>query len=419
MSHVFISYARSTANEAQQTAAALRALGYEVWRDDELPPHRDYTEVIEERLREAGAVVVIWSADAVKSQWVRAEANVAREAGTLVQLRVDGATPPLPFNQIQCADLSHWSGQRTHPEWRKVADSVRDLVGRGAAAGAAKPIEQEIRFCKAADGVRIAYSQVGSGPPLLKTANWLNHLEYDWDGPVWSELFKRMSAEHTLIRYDERGNGLSDWNAEELSLDAYVQDMEAVVGAAGLERFPIFAISQGGCVAIEYAARHPDRVTHLVLVNAFARGWRHASSQAFIASVEAMKVLMGRGWDSETPAFRQLFEALLLPGANTLQSRAFDTMQRATTSPENAVRLLETFGRMDVRHRLAEIRTPTLVLHSRDDRFIPARLGQEVAAGIAGARFVGLTSNNHILLPDEPAFERLTGEMRAFLAQDG
>jgi len=418
MSQVFISYARSTANEAQQIAAAVRSLGYAVWRDDELPPHRDYTEVIEERLREAEAVVVVWSAEAVKSQWVRAEANVAREAGTLVQLRVDGATPPLPFNQIQCADLSQWSGQRSHPEWRKVADSITALIGREAAARA-KPIEQEVRFCRAADGVRIAYSQVGNGPPLLKTANWLNHLEYDWDGPVWSDLFLRMSAEHTLIRYDERGNGLSDWNAEELSLHAYVQDMEAVVGAAGLERFPIFAISQGGCVAIEYAARHPERVSRLVLLNAFARGWRHSSSQAFIASVEAMKVLMARGWDSQSPVFRQMFAALLLPGANTLQSQAFDTMQRASASAENAVRLIETFGQMDVRHRLAEIRAPTLVLHSRDDRFIPSRLGQEIAAGIAGARFVGLPSNNHILLPDEPAFERLASEMEAFLARDG
>jgi pimeloyl-ACP methyl ester carboxylesterase len=419
MSHVFISYARSTANEAQQIAAALRALGYEVWRDDELPAHRDYTEVIEERLREAEAVVVIWSAEAVKSQWVRAEANVAREAGTLVQLRVDGATPPLPFNQIQCADLSRWSGQRSHPEWRKVADSVVDLVGRREAATLAKPVEQEVRFCTAADGVRIAYSQVGNGPPLLKAANWLNHLEYDWDGPVWGELFRRMSADHTLIRYDERGNGLSDWSAEELSLEAYVQDVEAVVAAAGLKRFPIFAISQGGCVAIEYAARHPERVSHLVLLNAYARGWRHSSSQTFIASVEAMKVLMARGWDSESPAFRQMFAATLLPGANALQAAAFDTMQRATTSPENAVRLIETFGQMDVRDRLAEIRTPTLVLHSRDDQFVPARLGQEIAAGIAGARFVGLSSNNHILLPGEPAFERLTDEMRAFLGHDG
>ena len=416
MSDVFISYARSTANQAQKIAEAVRALGYTVWRDDELRPHRDYTNVIEEQLLAAKAVLVIWSVEAVKSQWVPAEANVARKAGTLVQLRVDGVTPPLPFNQIQCADLSNWSGQRDYDEWRKVTDSVTALVGREATA-LTKPDEQEIQYCKAADGVRIAYARVGKGSPLLKTANWLNHLEYEWDGPVWGELFRRMSADHTLVRYDERGNGLSDWNAEDLSLEAFVQDMEAVVGAAGLERFPIFAISQGGCVAIEYAARHPERVSRMILLNAFARGWRH-SSEAIIANVEAMKVLVAQGWGTESPAFRQLFTALMLPGATSQQWDAFDAMQRATTSPANAVRLIDSFGAMDVRRRLAAVTAPTLLLHSRGDRFIPARLGQEIAAGIAGARFIGLPSNNHIVLGDEPAFPRLMNEMQAFLAQD-
>ena len=194
--------------------------------------------------------------------------------------------------------------------------------------------------------------------------------------------------------------------------------MEAVVDAAGLERFPIFAISQGGSVAIEYAARHPELVSRLILLNAFARGWRWSSSAAFIASVEAMKILMARGWGGESPVFRQMFAALLLTGGTLPQWEWFDAMQRATTSPENAVRLIESFGQMDVRQRLAEVRAPTLVLHSRSDRFIPARLGQEIAAGIAGARFVGLATNNHILLADEPAFERLASEIEAFLAED-
>src|SRR5215469_359409 len=170
MSDVFISYARSTTKQAQGVAQALRGLGFQVWRDDELPPHRDYTDVIEERLRVAKAVLVIWSAEAVKSQWVRAEANVAREAGTLVQLRLDDAPPPLPFNQIQCADLASWLGERDHAEWRKVVDSVAALVS-GAATASAKPVRQEIQFCTAADRVRIAYGTVGKGPPLVKSAN--------------------------------------------------------------------------------------------------------------------------------------------------------------------------------------------------------------------------------------------------------
>ena len=414
MADVFISYARSTAREAQGVAEALRGMGFAVWRDDELPPHRDYTDAIEERLRGAKAVVVLWSAEAVKSQWVRAEANVAREAGMLVQLRLDKAPLPLPFDQIQCADLSSWSGQRDNAEWRKVADSLAALVSREAAP---QPPQQVVQYCRAADGVRIAHAEVGEGPPLLKTANWLNHLEHDWDGPVWGPLFRCLSSRHTLIRYDERGNGLSDWNASDLSLEAFVQDMEAVVDATGAERFPIFAISQGGCVAIEYAARHPERVTRLILLNAFAHGWR-TWPKPLVSAAEAIKVLMANAWGANSPAFRQLFASLMLPSASSQQWDWFDGMQRATTSPQVAARLFESFGEMDVRPRLAEVRAPTLVLHSRDDQFISPKLGQQVAAGIEGARFVGLSSNNHILLGDEPAFARLTDEVSAFLARD-
>jgi adenylate cyclase len=129
MSDIFISYARSTEAQAHTIAEALRALGYDVWRDDELPAHRSYTDVIEERLRAAKAVVVAWSTEAVKSQWVRAEAEVAREAETLVQLSLDGAIPPLPFNQIQCADMNGWAGDLDAPGWRKVAASVAELIG--------------------------------------------------------------------------------------------------------------------------------------------------------------------------------------------------------------------------------------------------------------------------------------------------
>src|SRR5580698_1130871 len=414
MADVFISYARSTAREAQGVAEALRGMGFAVWRDDELPPHRDYTDAIEERLRGAKAVVVLWSAEAVKSQWVRAEANVAREAGVLVQLRLDKAPLPLPFDQTQCADLSSWSGQRDNAEWRKVADSLAALVSREAAP---QPPQQVVQYCRAADGVRIAHAEVGEGPPLLKTANWLNHLEHDWDGPVWGPLFRCLSSRHTLIRYDERGNGLSDWNASDLSLEAFVQDMEAVVDATGAERFPIFAISQGGCVAIEYAARHPERVTRLILLNAFAHGWR-TWPKPLVSAAEAIKVLMANAWGANSPAFRQLFASLMLPSASSQQWDWFDGMQRATTSPQVAARLFESFGEMDVRPRLAEVRAPTLVLHSRDDQFISPKLGQQVAAGIEGARFVGLSSNNHILLGDEPAFARLTDEVSAFLARD-
>ena len=136
MSHVFISYARSTAKEAQAVAAGLRGLGHDVWLDDEIPAHRAYADVIEERLKAAAAVVVIWSAEAVKSQWVQSEADRAREDGKLVQLNLDGAKLPMPFDRIQCADMTGWSGDLDAPGWRKVAASVADLIGGGSVAAA-------------------------------------------------------------------------------------------------------------------------------------------------------------------------------------------------------------------------------------------------------------------------------------------
>src|SRR5215469_7566063 len=140
MADVFISYARSTADQAHNIAEALRNLGFGVWRDDELPAHRDYSDVIEERLRSAKAVVVVWSAEAVKSQWVRAEADLAREAGTLVQLNLDGAALPMPFNRIQYADLAGWTGDVQASGWKKVAASVAELVGANAALAPAPQV---------------------------------------------------------------------------------------------------------------------------------------------------------------------------------------------------------------------------------------------------------------------------------------
>jgi pimeloyl-ACP methyl ester carboxylesterase len=416
MSDVFISYARSTASQANAAAEALRAEGYSVWMDEDLPAHRPYAREIETELAVAKAALVIWSGEAVESEWVLSEANRAREDRKLVQVRVDGARLPMPFDQIQCADLTSWSGRGDHPGWRKVADSVLALVGRGVAV-AAKPVEQQIHFCVASDGVRIAYATAGGGPPLLKMANWLGHLEQDWESPVWGELFRRISLQHTLIRYDQRAAGLSDWVTDELSLEGYIRDVEAVIEATGLERFPIMAISQGGGVAIEYAARHPDRVSRLILLNAYANGWR-TWEPSLVATAEGIKLMIANAWGRESPAFRAVFTGLMMPGGSPQQWDAFDAMQRASTSPENAARLFESFGQIDVRARLGEVRAPTLVLHSRNDQLVAVTHGQEIAAGIKGAKFVSLPTNNHIVLKTEPAFTRLTDEVLAFLAAD-
>jgi DNA-binding SARP family transcriptional activator/pimeloyl-ACP methyl ester carboxylesterase len=280
------------------------------------------------------------------------------------------------------------------------------------------PLEQEVRFCKSSDGVQIAYATVGSGPVLLKAANWMNHLEYDWESPVWRHVFKALADNRQLVRYDARGNGLSDWNVEELNFESMVSDLEAVVEAVQIERFPLIGISQGCAVCIEYAARYPERVSKLLLIGGFARGWKRANSKELEAKNEAMIQLVELGWgDRRNAAFRQLFTSLFMPNAPKENHDWFNELQRKTTSPRNAVRLLHALGDIDVRDRLPLIKAPTLVLHARHDMRVPYNAGRELAGGIAGARFVTLHSSNHLLPEDDPAWEVLVKEMNSFLAE--
>lgn len=276
-------------------------------------------------------------------------------------------------------------------------------------------LRQDVRFCTAADGTRIAYGSVGQGPPIIKTANWLNHLEYDWESPVWNPLFQAIAAEHQLVRYDARGNGLSDWAVDDLSLEAFVQDLETVVEAVGLKRFSLFGMSQGSAISIAYAVRHPERVSHLILYGSFARGRQKRGSPLDAASSEALVTLMRQGWGQENPAFRQLFTSLFIPGGTAEQMQWWNDLQRITTSPENAVRLREIVDRIDVTDLLPRIAVPTLVLHCRDDAVQPFDEGRRVAAGIPGARFVAVEGRNHVPLQGEPAWTRLLDEMRDFI----
>jgi len=277
-------------------------------------------------------------------------------------------------------------------------------------------MEQEIRFCTAGDGVRIAYATVGEGPPLIKAANWLNHLEFDWESPIWRHVLRELAGDRTLVRYDERGNGLSDWNADEISFDAFVEDLEAVVEAVGVERFALLGISQGCAVSVAYAVRHPERVTHLVLHGGYALGWHHRGSPQDRERRQALATLMLQGWGEESPAFRQVFTSLYIPDATPEQMRWFNDLQRNTTSPENAVRLWEALGAIDVRELLPRVTTPTLVLHSRNESAVPFAAGRQLASSIPGARFVPLESRNHLLVEQEPAWPRFIGEIRSFLA---
>ena len=287
------------------------------------------------------------------------------------------------------------------------------------AASAAPAMEQQIRFCTAPDGVQIAYATVGQGPPLVKTANWLNHLEYDWQSPVWSHLLHGLARNHRLIRYDERGNGLSDWEVEDISFEAFVSDLETVVETVGIERFPLLGISQGCAVSIAYAVRHPERVNRLILYGGYAKGRGKRGSQASSEEAAAMVTLMRQGWGQENPAFRQIFTSMLMPEATPEQAQWFNDLQRITTSPENAVRLRKTIDEIEVSDLLSRVAVPTLVLHCRDDASVPFDLGRRMAAGIPGARLVALEGRNHLILEDEPAWPRFLREVESFLAEDG
>jgi pimeloyl-ACP methyl ester carboxylesterase/AraC-like DNA-binding protein len=277
---------------------------------------------------------------------------------------------------------------------------------------------QQVRYCTARDGTRLAYSAVGEGPPLVKTANWLNHIEYDWESPLWRHWIRTFSRRQRLIRYDERGNGLSDWDTPELSLDAFVNDLESVADCLELEQFDLVAISQGAAVAIDFAVRHPERVRRLVICNGYAAGWAVRANPEEIAKREAMLTLTRLGWGSDNPAYRQVFTGHYIPGATHAQMDWFNEMQRRSASPENAIKLQRTLAALDVRELLHKVRTPTLVFHSRGDHAVPFSQGEEIAKGIPAAAFIPLDSENHILLSTEPAWEQFATEAARFLAPD-
>jgi pimeloyl-ACP methyl ester carboxylesterase len=279
----------------------------------------------------------------------------------------------------------------------------------------APPLEQEIRFCTTPDDVRLAYAITGAGPPLVRAAVWLTHVDYDLHSPVWRHWLTDLSAQHTLVRYDERGCGLSDHDVA-FSFDAWVADLEAVVDAAGLERFALLGVSQGGGVSIAYAARHPERVSHLVLVNTYLRGrYLRAANETERRDAELQVEMAVVGWGRDDVAYRHFFASQFLPGGTPELWDAFAELQRRTTSAENAERFFNTYARIDVTDLARELAVPTLVLHARDDRRVPFAQAREVAAAIAGSRLVPLDSPNHLFLPDEPAWGVVCREIETFL----
>jgi len=276
-------------------------------------------------------------------------------------------------------------------------------------------LTQQIRFCTGADGARIAYATSGAGAPLVKVSNWLSHLEFDWQSPVWMHLLRELSQGRTLVRYDERGCGLSDRDTE-LSFELWVRDLETVVDALGLDRFPLLGISQGASIAIAYAVRHPERVSHLILHGGYARGRLHwERSRATSDEAELMIRLAELGWGQDNPAFRQFFTTQFIPDGSPEQHEWFNELERISTSPQNAGRFMRIFHAIDVVALLPRVACPTLVSHGVNDARVPFEEGRLIATHIPGARFVPLETRNHTLLEHEPAWQRWVDELRAFL----
>jgi pimeloyl-ACP methyl ester carboxylesterase/DNA-binding winged helix-turn-helix (wHTH) protein len=276
-------------------------------------------------------------------------------------------------------------------------------------------LKQEVRFCTAPDGVRIAYATVGSGPVLLKAPNWLNHLEYEWQSPIWCHWWEALAQSCRLIRFDQRGSGLSDRQVEDVSFEAWVRDLEAVADAAAVDSFDLLGISQGGAVAVEYAVRHPERVRRLIIYGAFTRGRLGRGEPPEV--LEAVTTLMREGWGRDNPAYRQMFTSQFMPDATIEQMNWFNELQRVSTSGETAARIQNVGSRIDMLDRLPLVQAPTLVLHATGDQRVPFDEGRTIAALIPDARLVGLDSRNHLTLEKEPAWQQLIAEVREFLSE--
>jgi pimeloyl-ACP methyl ester carboxylesterase/DNA-binding winged helix-turn-helix (wHTH) protein len=275
---------------------------------------------------------------------------------------------------------------------------------------------QEIRFCVTSDGVRLAWASVGSGYPLVKAANWLNHLDFEWESPIWKHWIAQLTQHHRFIRYDERGNGLSDWDVEDMSPELWVRDLETVVDSARVERFALLGISQGGAVAISYAVRHPERVSHLILHGAYSRGWKDRVPAEELEEHRALQTLVRRNWGKSLPGFSEIIAKRFVPENTSLEhQRWWDDLQRVSTSPGNAARIMEVCDEINVRNLLPLVSTPTIVFQCDRDQIIPPQEGRILAAEIPNARFVPLSSANHILLADEPAWAIFVQELGAFL----
>ncbi|MEO8034660.1 MAG: alpha/beta fold hydrolase [Acidobacteriota bacterium] len=277
---------------------------------------------------------------------------------------------------------------------------------------------QRIRFLQTDDGVKLAWAEAGTGPLLVKAANWMTHLEFEWESPVWRHWIRFLSGHFRYVRYDERGCGLTDWNVSELTIERWMDDLERVIEAAHpAEPLTLLGISQGAAACIAYAVKHPDRVSRMILYGGYARGAFFRDDPDVAAEYRLIAEAVRVGWGKENPAFRQLFTSRFIPGGSPEQLAWFNELCRRTTTPEIAAQLLKMRARLDVVGLLDQVRVPTLVIHGREDNVVPVAEGRLLASAIRDAQFVELESKNHVLLEDEPAWPRFQEAVLDFVGR--
>jgi pimeloyl-ACP methyl ester carboxylesterase len=441
---VFLSYASEDAQAATRIAKALMAAGIDVWFDQSQLRGGDAWDArIRQQIKscELFLPVISRNTHARDEGYFRLEWKLAVDRSHLmskmrpflVPIVIDD-TPnddqvPDGFRAFQWTLLRNGE---TRPEFverivallspasraahRAEGQPDERVAARSAGDAAGTGITQNVRFSCSADGTRIAFATTGSGYPLVSAAHWLGHLEFDLKTPVWLPWIENLSSAYTLTRYDMRGCGLSDRSGDRFVLEDLVSDLEAVIDAAGLDRFALLGMSQGGAISIAYAVRHPERVSHLVLCGAFARGpLKRGPSMTDRVAIAAMEKLVKVGWGERNPVFRQMFTSLFFPQATAAQMKAFNQIQHEATSAEHAARIFHALTVLDASGYLQQLKTPTLVLHCRGDSVIPFEEGRYLAASIPGARFESLDSQNHVPLSGEPAFERLFELVREFV----
>ena len=382
-----------------------------LWRDDELVPLRDKVfDTLVLLVQGAGSLQL--QRDMIDRLWqdVSVEPNNLQHNISILRKALSGSS--VQIETVRGRGYRFVGEVRREPADDPKGASKSSSSARGG--DSSKPFA--IHFCQTPDEARLAWAELGDGPPIVKAGNWCSHVELDRSSMIFHHFLESLSLSRRLIFYDARGNGLSDHDVPEVSFERWVSDLGTVVDAAGLDRFPLIGISQGASVAAAYAARHPERVTALVLICGLVRGWRVKGLPRVTRHFEALLSLMQSGWGQDSPAFRQIFSTAFFPEASKEELDGFSELQRRSATPENAVRILSTIGDIDLRSEVSKVRAPTLVIHGRNDMVIPFSDGKELASEIPGARFVPLETKNHIPLADDPAWSRMESEIQSFLA---